>query len=65
MNRSEYTKEYLSSLEKHNVEIVDVRSAGLAGLPPMMWRFAVALDASVDRYILRDADRSVFAFGSK
>jgi hypothetical protein len=57
MNRAEYDNDYIAALERHNVEIVDVVAAGLAGLPPMIWRFAVALDGSIDRYIIRDADR--------
>ncbi len=59
MNRSNTSTELIAALEDRKVEIVDVIAAGLSSLPPMVWRFAVALDPSVDRYVVRDADRLV------
>jgi hypothetical protein len=57
MNRSNTSTELIAALEDRKVEIVDVVAAGLSSLPPMVWRFAVALDSSIDRYVVRDADR--------
>ncbi|SDT99294.1 tetratricopeptide repeat protein [Pseudomonas yamanorum] len=43
-------------LHSAGAQIVDMSGAAQQGIHPLMWRFLVADDPNVDRYLIRDAD---------
>ncbi|KAF0976161.1 hypothetical protein FDP41_004836 [Naegleria fowleri] len=50
-------KEVLEQLTEMGAELVDVSDSGITGdIAGMFWRFLVADDPTVDRYIIRDVD---------
>jgi hypothetical protein len=52
---SDVPQEILSQLKALGAEILDIPS-GMGYTSGMFWRFMVAADSSVDRYIIRDSD---------